>query len=234
MHLYETFLSADTYAPGDISAYRNIEVFADEAVYIYSLVDMKICYADGFDSLLGYDDKEISMRLLVSITTPDFADFIQEMNNESLAFILGQREYLNQYCCTIESKKYNKWGEEVSLIESVRVYKTEGSRVTEVLGRYKLNPRVPNPRFKYFHATGPGINNLVERMREFEGLEKNLTKRQQEVLILISQGKLIKEIADQLLISKSSIEKIIRTMCKKFEVNSSKELIAYALKNQLL
>jgi DNA-binding CsgD family transcriptional regulator len=234
MHLYETFLSADTYAPGDISAYRNIEVFADEAVYIYSLVDMKICYADGFDSLLGYDDKEISMRLLVSITTPDFADFIQEMNNESLAFILGQREYLNQYCCTIESKKYNKWGEEVSLIESVRVYKTEGSRVTEVLGRYKLNPRVPNPRNRYFHASGPGIETLVNKMRGGDANKKTLTLREQEILRLISQGILVKEVAYQLSISKSTLEKSIRNMCKKFEVKSSKELIAFGLKNQLV
>jgi DNA-binding CsgD family transcriptional regulator len=234
MHLYETFLSADTYAPGDISAYRNIEVFADEAVYIYSLVDMKICYADGFESLLGYDDKEISMHLLVSITTPDFTDFIQEMNNQSLAFILGQREHLNQYCCTIESKKYNKRGEEVSLIESVRVYKTTENRVTEVLGRYKLNPRVPNPLNRYFHASGPGIETLVNKMRGFEANELKVNHQQLEILQFLAKGMIINEIAIRLGMSKSNIEKKIYSLYKKFNVQNQKELIAFALKNQLL
>jgi DNA-binding CsgD family transcriptional regulator len=234
MHLYETFLSTETYDPVDNPSYRNIEVFADEAIYIYSLTDRKILYAKGFSSLLGYDNREISMRLLVSITTPDFADFIREMNNESLAFILGQRERLDEYCCTIESKKYNKQGKEVSLIESVRVHRTQGNRVTEVLGRYKLNPRVPNPRFKYFHASGPGIEELVEKMREFENTELQVNNKQLEILQFLAKGMIVNEIAIRLGMSKSNIEKKIYSLYKKFNVQNQKELIAFAHKNELL
>jgi DNA-binding CsgD family transcriptional regulator len=234
MQFYETFLSSDTYEPEERTDYADIPFFSDEAIFVYSLVEMKIMHAAGWQQLLGYDNQEISMRLLVSITTPDFTDFIRKMNNESLAFILQQREHLNEYCCTIESKKYNKQGKEVSLIESVRVYRTQGNRVTEVLGRYKLNPRVPNPRNRYFHASGPGIEELVEKMRAFEANEKTITLREQEVLRLISQGILVKEVAYQLSISKSTLEKILQNMCKKFEVKCSKELIAFGLKNQLV
>ena len=234
MQFYETFLSSDTYEPEERTDYADIPFFSDEAIFVYSLVEMKIMHAAGWQQLLGYDNQEISMRLLVSITTPDFTDFIRKMNNESLAFILQQREHLNEYCCTIESKKYDKQGKEVSLIESVRVYRTQGNRVTEVLGRYKLNPRVPNPRNRYFHASGPGIEELVEKMRAFEANEKTITLREQEVLRLISQGILVKEVAYQLSISKSTLEKILQNMCKKFEVKCSKELIAFGLKNQLV
>jgi DNA-binding NarL/FixJ family response regulator len=51
---------------------------------------------------------------------------------------------------------------------------------------------------------------------------------------LISQGILVKEVAYQLSISKSTLEKILQNMCKKFEVKCSKELIAFGLKNQLV
>jgi DNA-binding NarL/FixJ family response regulator len=93
---------------------------------------------------------------------------------------------------------------------------------------------VPNPRCKYFHASGPGIEELVEKMRAFEANEKTITLREQEVLRLISQGILVKEVAYQLSISKSTLEKILQNMCKKFEVKCSKELIAFGLKNQLV
>ena len=234
MQFYETFLSSDTYEPEERTDYADIPFFSDEAIFVYSLVEMKIMHAAGWQQLLGYDNQEISMRLLVSITTPDFADFIQEMNNESLAFILGQRERLDEYCCTIESKKYNKQGKEVSLIESVRVHRTQGNRVTEVLGRYKLNPRVPNPRFKYFHASGPGIEELVEKMREFENTELRVNKKQLEILQFLAKGMIVNEIAIRLGMSKSNIEKKIYSLYKKFNVQNQKELIAFAHKNELL
>jgi DNA-binding NarL/FixJ family response regulator len=71
-------------------------------------------------------------------------------------------------------------------------------------------------------------------MRAFEANEKTITLREQEVLRLISQGILVKEVAYQLSISKSTLEKILQNMCKKFEVKCSKELIAFGLKNQLV
>jgi len=234
MQFYETFLSSDTYEPEERTDYADIPFFSDEAIFVYSLVEMKIMHAAGWQQLLGYDNQEISMRLLVSITTPDFTDFIRKMNNESLAFILQQREHLNEYCCTIESKKYNKQGKEVSLIESVRVYRTQGNRVTEVLGRYKLNPRVPNPRNRYFHASGPGIETLVEKMLAFEPNELNVTYKQLEILQFLAKGMTLKEIAIKLVMSKSNIEKKIYSLCKKINVQNQKELIAFAHKNGLL
>jgi len=234
MQFYETFLSSDTYVPEERTDYADIPFFSDEAIFVYSLVEMKIMHAAGWQQLLGYENDEISMQMLIGITTPDYADFIREMNNQSLAFILEKRERLDEYSCTIESKKYNKAGDEVSLLESVRVYRSAKGRVTELLGRYKLNPRITNPNNKYFHASGPGIEVLVDKMREFGFTQKLLTRKQLEVLKLIASGKLMKEVAEELLISKSSVEKTIRNMCDKFQVKSSKELIAYALKNQLL
>ncbi|MFN9665753.1 MAG: hypothetical protein ACK57C_04080, partial [Bacteroidota bacterium] len=164
MQFYETFLSSDTYVPEERTDYADIPFFSDEAIFVYSLVEMKIMHAAGWQELLGYENDEISMQMLIGITTPDYADFIREMNNQSLAFILEKRERLDEYSCTIESKKYNKVGDEVSLLESVRVYRSAKGRVTELLGRYKLNPRITNPNDKYFHASGPGIEVLVDKM----------------------------------------------------------------------
>ncbi|MFM9021339.1 MAG: response regulator transcription factor, partial [Sediminibacterium sp.] len=221
MNLYETFLSSDTFVAEDTSEvndYSDIRYFSDEAVYVYSLIDYKIKFAAGWDTLLGYANEEISMRKLISITTPDDIDFIREMNNQSLAFILGKTEHVKEYSCTIESKKFNKEGKEGSLLESVRVYRTRGGKVSEVVGTYKLNPRLPNPRQRHFHASGPGIEVLVDRMRQFGATQNILTRKQLEVLKLISSGKLNKEVSNHLLISNSSVEKMVQNMCEKFQV----------------
>lgn len=234
MQFYETFLSSDTYVPEERTDYADIPFFSDEAIFVYSLVEMKIMHAAGWQQLLGYENDEISMQMLIGITTPDYADFIREMNNQSLAFILEKRERLDEYSCTIESKKYNKAGDEVSLLESVRVYRSAKGRVTELLGRYKLNPRITNPNDKYFHASGPGIEVLVDKMREFGDEGRLITRREHEILKLLAGGMILNDIANHLGVSKSNIEKKIYGLFKKFRVRNQKELISHTIKNNLL
>ncbi|MFN9998577.1 MAG: response regulator transcription factor, partial [bacterium] len=168
------------------------------------------------------------------ITTPDYADFIREMNNQSLAFILEKRERLDEYSCTIESKKYNKAGDEVSLLESVRVYRSAKGRVTELLGRYKLNPRITNPNDKYFHASGPGIEVLVDKMKKFGDEGRLITRREHEILKLLAGGMILNDIANHLGVSKSNIEKKIYGLFKKFNVRNQSELIIYSIKKNLI
>jgi DNA-binding CsgD family transcriptional regulator len=234
MQFYETFLSSDTYVPEERTDYADIPFFSDEAIFVYSLVEMKIMHAAGWQELLGYENDEISMQMLIGITTPDYADFIREMNNQSLAFILEKRERLDEYSCTIESKKYNKVGDEVSLLESVRVYRSAKGRVTELLGRYKLNPRITNPNDKYFHASGPGIEVLVDKMKKFGDEGRLITRREHEILKLLAGGMILKDIANHMGVSKSNIEKKIYGLFKKFNVRNQRELIIYSLKKNLI
>ncbi|MCA6468352.1 MAG: helix-turn-helix transcriptional regulator, partial [Chitinophagaceae bacterium] len=152
MQFTEIMLSDIPYTPEELTEvndYSDIQCFSDEAVYVYSLETHRINYATGWDTLLGYDNKEISMKKLMLITTPDFIDFICEMNNQSLAFIYHKTERVMEYSCTIESKKFSKEGKEVALLESVGIYRTRGGRAEQIIGRYKLSPSMPNPHQRY-------------------------------------------------------------------------------------
>ena len=165
MHLYKTILSKEPFQPKPTAKnlrFANIPCFSDEAAYVYSLKTKEILFAEGWMELLGYENEEISMDLLVEITTPDHKEFIQEMNNQALAFILSKSSNLLEYSCTTECKKLSKQGEEVALLESVKVHKSLKGKVVEVIGTYKRNPRTPHLGNKYFQASGPGIETLVE------------------------------------------------------------------------
>ncbi|MDB9483506.1 helix-turn-helix transcriptional regulator [Dolichospermum circinale CS-537/05] len=218
----------------EVSDYSDIQCYSDEAVYVYSLETHRINYATGWDTLLGYDNKEISMIKLMMITTPDYIDFIREMNNQSLAFIFDKTERVMEYSCTIESKKFSKQGREVALLESVGIYRTRGGRANQIIGRYKLSPSMPNPHHRYFHANGPGIQELVDKMKGFGVDERLITRREHEILRLLAGGMILQDIANHLGVSKSNIEKKIYGLFKKLKVKNQRELISYVLRNQLL
>jgi DNA-binding NarL/FixJ family response regulator len=184
--------------------------------------------------LLGYENEEISMHMLVEITTPDHKEFIQEMNNQALAFILSKSANLYEYSCTTECIKFNKQGEEVALLESVKVHRSLKGKVVEVIGTYKRNPRMPHPRNKYFQASGPGIESLVEKMRLIAGRKDIITEREHDIMRIFTNGKTVTEVAKEIFVSKSTVEKNLSQLYRKFNVRNLTELIAYSHKNGLI
>jgi DNA-binding CsgD family transcriptional regulator len=237
MQLYETFLSKEPFQPKPTTKnlrFANIPCFSDEATYVYSLKTKKILYAQGWMELLGYANEEISMHLLVEITTPDHKEFIQEMNNQALAFILSKSEHLYDYSCTTECKKFSKQGEEVALLESVKVHHSLKGKVVEVIGTYKRNPRTPHLGNKYFQASGPDIETLVEKMQQFEAHKEVFNKRECKIIRMLVNGKTIKEVAKEMFVSTSTIEKNLSELCRKFKVRNRAELIAYSHENGLI
>jgi len=97
-----------------------------------------------------------------------------------------------------------------------------------------LKKKLRRTVIKYFHASGPGIETLVEKMLAFEPNELYVTYKQLEILQFLAKGMTLKEIAIKLVMSKSNIEKKIYSLCKKINVQNQKELIAFAHKNGLL
>jgi DNA-binding NarL/FixJ family response regulator len=237
MHLYETFLSKEPFQPKPTVQnlrYANIPNFSDEATYVYSLKTKKILYAQGWMELLGYANEEISMHLLVEITTPDHKEFINEMNNQALAFILSKSANLLEYSCTTECKKYSKLGVEVPLLESVKVYRSLKGKVAEVIGTYKRNPRMPHTGNKYFKESGPGIETLVEKMQQFQAHKEVINKRECKIIRMLAHGNTVTEVAKEKLVSKSTVEKTLNNLCRKFKVHNCAELIAYLHGNQMI
>src|ERR1700690_545080 len=84
---------------------KTLPRFPEEAIYIYSFKENRMIYADGWEEILGYKDDEIGMLTIVSITTPEYAPFSNELNDKALKFINTKKEELEKYSFMIELKK---------------------------------------------------------------------------------------------------------------------------------
>ena len=59
-----------------------IQRFPNQAVYIYSFTEQRMLFAAGWEDVLGYDDTEINMMLIVNSATADFSQSLNELNNK--------------------------------------------------------------------------------------------------------------------------------------------------------
>ena len=62
-------------------------------------------------------------------------------------------------------------------------------------------------------------------------LSDNLTKREREILVLITKGKLNKEIANELNITERTVKNHIANLFKKINVYDRTQAAVYAIKN---
>ena len=75
---------------------------------------------------------------------------------------------------------------------------------------------------------------LIQFPSETEKLAANLTRREREVLALLVQGMSNPEIAERLVISRSTVKVHISSILSKLGVSSRAEAISVAIQNKLV
>lgn len=229
-----------TTVPADINSeeaifYRNtIQRFPEEAVYIYSFKHNRMLYADGWEEILGYRDDEISLLTIVSITSPEYADFSNELNDKAVKFILNKTEDLEKYSFTIEVKKIHRNGQAIPTIVKVGVLKSEHGHVTEVIGRCQINRSINLGNVMRYAAYGPEKSKFEEELNKELFRHYAISLKEKEALALVAKGYAFKEIAGHFNISQSAVEKRILPLYKRFDVKSLTHLVTFAYENHIL
>ncbi len=229
-----------TATPADLASeqalhYRKtIQRFPDEAIYVYSFKQNQMLYADGWQEILGYRDDEIDMLTIVSITSPEYAPFSNELNDKALKFILKKTEQLEQYSFMIELKKIHRDGTPLPIIVKVGVFGSERGQVTEIIGRNQVNHSISLGKVMRYAAYGPDKAEFEEELNKELFRHYAISDKEKEALALVAQGYTFKQIAHHYSVSQSAIEKRILPLYKRFNVKSLTHLITFAFENRIL
>ncbi|APZ45241.1 helix-turn-helix transcriptional regulator [Polaribacter reichenbachii] len=208
--------------------------FFGQAVYIYSFEKQRMVYASGWEDLLGYKDKEITLLKIVSSSSKRHFNFSNELNDKALQFLKTKKEDLDKYSFTIEVEKIHKNGEVIPLFSRVGVYKSFKGNILEVIGiSEKIHTRKLGNVMQYA-AYGPEKNGFEDTLNEQLFNELGISRKEKEALVLASKGFAFKEIASKLGVSQSAIEKRIIPLYKRFNVKSLPHLISFAYDNYIL
>ncbi|MEJ7694646.1 LuxR C-terminal-related transcriptional regulator [Daejeonella sp.] len=229
-----TTVPADLNAPEALRFGSLIQRFPEEAIYIYSFELGKMLYADGWEELLGYRDDEISMLDIVTITSPEYAPFSNELNDKALLFMLQKTEELEKYSFTIELKKIHKNGDHIPLIVRVGVLNSKNGRITEIIGRNQLNRSINLGKVMRYAAYGPEKAEFEENLNKELFMHFAISQKERDALAMVARGFAFKEIANHFAVSQSAIEKRILPLYKRFEVKSLSHLVTFAHENHIL
>lgn len=213
---------------------EKVPQFIGQAVYIYSFEKNRMLFAAGWEEMLGYKDEEITLLKIVSSTSKRHFSFSNDLNDKGLLYLKGIHENLDKYSFTLEVEKIHKNGEIVPLFSRVGVYKSSGGTILELIGiSEKIHSRKLGDIMQYA-AYGPDTSGFEESLNEQLFNKLGISRKEKEVLELAAKGYSFKEIAEQLFVSQSAIEKRIIPLYKRFSVKGLPHLISFAYDNQIL
>ena len=215
--------------------YRNtLPNFKDQAVYVYSFKENRMVYAAGWEDVLGYKDDEITMMTIVSITTPKFLKFSSELNDKAMMFLNKIDKDLEEYSFTLELEKFHKKGHVVPLFSRVAVHKACNGQIEEIIGISHVIKTLKLGDIMQYAAYGPNVKDFEAALNKELFQHYAISRKEKEALSLAAKGYAFKEIADELNVSQSAIEKRIIPMYKRFNVKSLPHLVSFAYENNIL
>ncbi|HWW39435.1 LuxR C-terminal-related transcriptional regulator [Pedobacter sp.] len=213
---------------------QTIPRFPEEAIYIYSFKLNKMVYASGWEEVVGYKDDEINMLAIVNMSAPEFAPFSHDLNDKALKFIHNKTKDLEKYSFTIELKKIHKNGTLVPIVARVGVYSSENGKVTAIIGRFQINRNLIFGKVMRYAAFGPEKEKFEEELNKILFSHLAISDKEKEALALVAKGYSFKEIAHELNVSHSAIEKRIIPLYKRFNVKSLTHLVSFSYDNSIL
>jgi len=215
--------------------YKNkLPRFPNQALYVYSFKEMRMVYAQGWEEILGYRDDEISMLTIMSITTPRFLKFSGELNDKAMVFLKSIKENLEEYSFTLELEKIHKNGSIVPLFSRVAVLKATNGEIEEIIGYSEVVKTLKLGNVMQYASYGPKVTEFEDALNKELFSDYAISKKEKEALALAAKGYAFKEIAEELKVSQSAIEKRIIPMYKRFDVRSLPHLISFAYQNNIL
>jgi DNA-binding CsgD family transcriptional regulator len=213
---------------------QTIPKFPEEAVYIYSFKENRMIFARGWEEVVGYRDDEINMLAIVNMSAPEYAPFSHDLNDKALQFIHRKTENLEDYSFTIELKKIHKDGALVPIIVRVGVFSSENGHIESIIGRFQINRSLIFGRVMRYAAYGPEKEKFEEELNKVLFSHLAISNKEKEALSLVAKGYSFKEIAHELKVSHSAIEKRIIPLYKRFDVKSLTHLVSFAYDNFIL
>lgn len=213
---------------------QTIPKFPEEAIYIYSFKENRMIFARGWEEVVGYQDDEINMLAIVNMSAPEFAPFSHDLNDKALQFIHKKTENLEDYSFTIELKKIHKDGTLVPIIVRVGVFSSNNGHIESIIGRFQINRSLIFGRVMRYAAYGPEKEKFEEELNKVLFKHLAISNKEKEALSLVAKGYSFKEIAHELKVSHSAIEKRIIPLYKRFDVKSLTHLVSFAYDNFIL
>lgn len=204
-----------------------------EALFVYDFTSNELLFEAGWKELLQLAERP-TIHTLFDRIQRKFQLQVMEILDCLLEQMLSDREEVSKYGCTIEFKLRSESGLLIPVVFRIGVYEVgETGEALSCIIRCQRDDALRIGRMARYTIYAPRESCSQELNQRFS-LITQLSQDELQILRLIARGMAFKEVAHEMSISKSSVEKRIQRMYKRFNVKSTAHLIGHAYDHFIL
>lgn len=103
----------------------------NECIYVFDFNQNKLVFSKGFQNILGYDDKEITLSLIVNLYHPDDIDITNRIIKASITYCLEHPDETRNSILLISLRIRKKDGTYIRILRESSIYDVdEMGRIT--------------------------------------------------------------------------------------------------------
>ena len=224
----------------ELELYKKLLNFFQVGDYYYFIFNIKNI---GFDlvslqieNVLGYSKSEFTVPLFMDILHPDDRPYFLSFETKTAEFLqLLPIEKIMKYKVRYDFRIKKKNGDYIRVLHQVIIFEhdDEGGIIRSLGVHTDIThlKRDGKPVLSLIGIDGePSYLDIDIKNKEIKSKEI-LTSREKDVLRLLIEGKLSKEVSGLLNISKQTVDRHRKNMLQKNNLNNTSELIGKAIRN---
>jgi DNA-binding CsgD family transcriptional regulator len=206
-----------------------------QCLYIIDWKASKILYYDGVKEMLGYDDAEFNLDLILNYFHPDDIKFVNRIikgavEHSVINSVTGKRPFLN-----LTFRVQKKDGTYLKVLRQSSAYQVDKNG--KLLSNFSILTDISfinnNNKVEWEIFTNT-IDAEAFKKNVFQEFQDFFTLRELDIIQLIHQGLKTKDIAEKLCVSSHTIATHRKNILSKSNCHSSNELLDFCNKNGIL
>ena len=197
-------------------------------MYLVDFVNQVIPFRTGFKDLLGYEDDEVSLELILDSLHPDDAPLVGQVVKTALANSVDAGLEASEVSFMITCRQRKKDGSYMhALVQSLEFELNPDGMMTQSLMRVSDISFLRLAAWVRWTFDSPNIGEVEFNEQVRSGLDIPFTLREIEVIRAIEKQMTNEKIAKELHISKHTVATHRKNILKKSKTNNSHSLLEF-------
>ncbi len=224
-----------TKVDGNVDDLNKIEFNKNECLFVWDLRLGEMVFSKGFENLLGVPDEEINLKGFVELFHADDREYILRLGQAAVHHSIKDAEFNEEFCLYVSHRIRNSNGHYIKILAQSKPHQIDSKGlISSFLVKVSNISFIDTSDAVQYKFLANGLDTQLFHDLVFEKNKTLFTQRELEIIKEIQKGISNFQIAENLDISKFTVETHRKKIMKKSDSHSAEELLLFCRKNGVI
>ena len=211
-----------------IQSFENLALSKNECAYVNDFRQNKLIFKKGFEDLLGYDEKEVTLDLIRQLYHPNDREIANRVYKAAILHSLNHPKDSGNSTLFITFRIRKKDGSYIKILSKSTIYELDatGMIISSLVKFTNISFIDKTDNVNWEFKTKSLMKDFFKQ-QVYKAYQNFFTNREKGIILKIEKGLTNKEISKKLNISEHTVATHRKNILKKAKCHSSEELIIF-------